>query len=189
MLPSTKCPSSFLQIIHTIYVQYRQNVLRWTIFTTLTISLSYMPVTDQQLMLILSSHFSTKTDIYTRPSSLQVDICRHHNKIFLPGNFIKPVFEFALLHNACKNSHCSRTCISQLFYCKVSIVNKQRISNSLACIETSETFKMSTHLFIIQPLYHWHALVDDYLPLNQANAADLESHPARLSQFCRQQLQ
>lgn len=50
-----------------------------------------------------------------------------------------------------------------------------------ACIETSETFKMSTHLFIIQPLYHWHALVDDYLPLTQANAPDLESHPARLS--------
>lgn len=42
---------------------------------------------------------------------------------------------------------------------------------------------MTTHLFVVQPLYHWHALVDDYWQLILANAPDLESHPDRLSYF------
>lgn len=163
MYPSTKCPFSFLQIIHTIYVQCRQNILRWTIYTTLTISLLCMPVTDQQLMLILSPHFSTKNQTPTTDSSR----CRKMYaaitiRFSYKATSLSLYFELASLHNArcSKNSKCSRTCVSQLIYCNISIVNKWRISKSSACRETTETFKMTTNLFVVQPLYHWHALVD-----------------------------
>lgn len=115
--------------------------------TILTISLSNMPVTDQQLMLILSS-------------------------------------QMASLHNAwcSKNSHCSISfALPSSFIVKFYLVNKRRVSKSSACRETTETFKMTTNLFVVQPLYHWHAFFDDYWPLTLANAQDLESHPDRLS--------
>lgn len=172
--------------IHTIYVQCRQNVLRWTIYTTshnfdsiFIINACDGSAINAYIVLTLFYKKQTPTPDFSRIRQIYVAITIRFSS---QATSLSLYFEFASLHNACcsKNSHCSRTCISQLFYCKDPIANKWRISKSLACRETTETFKMTTHLFIVQPLFHWHALVDDYWPVTIANAPDFESHPVRL---------